>query len=62
MAILKRNSGFNHEYHYMIGKVGNFIDSFLFVLRLCGNDDLCAFLPDLFQDFIKSLFKKIGCV
>lgn len=46
----------------MIGKVGKLVDGFLFVAGFGGDDDLGALLANLFEDFINTLFEKIGGV
>ena len=62
MDILQRNAGLKHQHHHMVGKVCDFVNGFLFVLSLGGDDDLGALLANLFQNLIQTLFKEVGGV
>ena len=46
----------------MVDKIGDFIYGFFFVVSLGGDDDLCRFFPDFFEDLVYTFFKEIGCV
>ena len=62
MDILKRDAHLNHQDHYVVGKIGNFVNGFLFVICFTRNNDLSTFLTNLFEDLIYSLFKKVSGV
>ena len=47
--ILQGDAGLQHQYHYMVGKIGNLVDGFLFVLSLGGNDNLGTLPTHLFR-------------
>ena len=48
-----------HHYKKMIDKIGDLENRFFIIAVLCCNDSLAAFLAYLFQDLVKSLFKKV---
>ena len=62
MNILTRKSHLNHKNKGMVCEVGDLIDGFLLIIGLGGDDNLGAFLTDLFENLINSLFEEIGCV
>ena len=49
----------SHHYKQMIDKIGNFKNGFLIVTVFGSNNCFAAFLADLFQYLVKTLFKKV---
>ncbi len=62
LYVLDRNAHFYHKHHGVIRQIGKLVDRFLFITRLARNYNLGAFLSDLFENFVYSLFKQIGGV
>ena len=60
--IIKRYAHLTHHYHYVICKVCNLIYSLCLIVSLTCDNNLGAFLANLFEYLIQSLFKKIGGV
>ena len=58
--IVNRNAGVNHQNGDVIEQVGDFKNRLFFIAALCRDYDLGAFLADLFEDFVNTLFKKVG--
>ena len=58
--VLQRNAHLDHQHHNVIGKIGNFVNGFLFVVSLTRNDDFGTFLAHLFKDLVNAFFKEIG--
>ncbi|SIG24783.1 Uncharacterised protein [Mycobacteroides abscessus subsp. abscessus] len=46
----------------MVKQICAFPFELFLVAVFCRDDDLCGFLANLFQDFIHTFFKQIGCV
>jgi len=57
--ILGGDAEFDHENHYVIGEVGDFVDGF-FLAVFGADDDLGGFLADLLQDFVEALLEEVG--
>ena len=52
----------DHQHHDVIRQIGNFIDRLGLVFLPAADDDLGAFLADLFENFVQPLFKEVGGV
>ena len=50
LYVLQTNPRLDHQYHNMIAKVGNFIDSLGLILGLSRDDDLGTLFAHLFQN------------
>ena len=59
---LRGDAGFRHQHQGVVHQVCNLVDGLPFVLSLSGDDHLGTFLPDFFQNLIKTLPEEVGGV
>ena len=60
--LLKTDAVLNHQSHHMVCQISYLIYGLLFILCLGRDNDLCAFLSDLFQYLVQTLLKEVGSV
>ena len=60
MNIVQRDPRFDHQHHHMVGQVRDFINRFLLIPILGGNDHLGRLLAHLFQNLVQAFFKQIS--
>ena len=62
MNVLDADAHFNHEHHYVIGKIGDLIDGFRLVTVTAADNNLGSLLADLLKDLIYTLVEEVGGV